>query len=124
MQKEKILDVLKTTLNFKEEFYDKYLQLTLIAINQIESKLKKGADKNSYVLVMLCAAMVNLWVNMEICSNSPSGSFSGNGYRITKNSRRQYELSQKLFDHWRAQAANFLVDEGFSFFATKKMTEK
>lgn len=122
MDKEQILNIIKQMPNYNEELIEKYTQLTLIAINLIEAKLKKNTKKDNQVVLKLCAAMVNLWIVLENCSNTPSGSFAGNGYKIKKNAKKECYFAKKLFDHWRALSANFLVDEGFSFFAIKEQT--
>lgn len=120
MDKEKILNLIKQMPNYKEELIEKYTQLILIAINLIETKLKKNTKKDNEIILKLCAVMVNLWVVLENCSNLPSGSFAGNGYKIKKDAKKECFFAKKLFDHWRALSANFLVDEGFSFFAIKE----
>ena len=120
MDKEKILNILKSMPNFNKDLIEKYKQRIEIAITCVEAKLVKKADKAQDVLTYLCAALVNLWITMEICANSASGSFAGNGYKIKKNTKKQFYFAKKMFDHWRSTAANFLVDEGFSFFAIKE----
>lgn len=120
MDKEKILNLIKQMPNYNEELNEKYTQLILIAINLIEAKLKKNTKKDNEIVLKLCAVMVNLWVVLENCSNYPSGSFAGNGFKIKKDAKKECLFAKKLFDHWRALSANFLVDEGFSFFAIKE----
>lgn len=120
MEKEKILNILKSMPNFNEDLIEKYKQRIEIAINCVETKLNRKSDKGKDILNHLCAALVNLWITMEICATSASGSFAGNGYKIKKNTKKQFYFAKKMFDHWRSTAANFLVDEGFSFFAIKE----
>ena len=120
MDKDKILNIIKQMPNYNEDLTEKYTQLILIAINLIETKLKKNIKKDNEIILKLCAVMVNLWVVLENCSNYPSGSFAGNGYKIKKDAKKECFFAKKLFDHWRALSANFLVDEGFSFFAIKE----
>ena len=124
MDKEKIYSILKSMDNFKEELKEKYTQLILIAINLISAKLKDKKLKENDALLMLCASLVNLWITTETCANSPTGSFSGNGYRIRKDSKKQLKLAKKLFETWRAICSFLLVDEGFSFFAVKEFSKR
>lgn len=124
MDSEQILKILKKTTDFKEDLKDRYDQLISIAINFIKSKLKKKTDENNDILTMLCASLVNLWITTQICTNSPTGSFAGNGYKIRKDSRKQIEIAKKFFESWRATAASLLVDEGFSFFSTREYCKK
>lgn len=124
MDKDKIYAILKSMDNFDEEIKEKYIQLILIAINHITAKLKDEKFAKEDAVLMLCASLVNLWITTEICANSPTGSFSGNGYRIRKDSRKQLKLAKKLFETWRAICAYFLTDEGFSFFAVKEFSKR
>ncbi len=124
MDSEQILNILKKTTDYSEDLKDRYTQLIAIAINFIKSKLKNKKDEKNEILTMLCASLVNLWITAQICANSPTGSFSGNGYKIKKNSKKQLEIAKKLFEGWRATAASLLIDEGFSFFSTKEYCKK
>ena len=124
MDKDKILKLIEQMPNYNEELIEKYNQLILIAINLIEAKKKKNINKYNEIVLKLCAVMVNLWIVLENCSNYPSGSFAGNGYKIKKDAKKECFFAKKLFDHWRSLAANFLVDEGFSFFAIKGAKNK
>ncbi len=124
MDNEQILKILEKTTDYKEDLKEKYEQLISIAINFIKSKLKNKREENNEILTMLCASLVHLWITAQICANSPSGSFAGNGYKIKKNSKKQLEIAKKLFENWRAIAASLLVDEGFSFFSTKEYCKK
>lgn len=124
MDSEQILKILKKTTDYSEDLKDRYNQLILIAINFIKSKLKNKRDEKNEILTMLCASLVNLWITTQICANSPSGSFAGNGYKIKKDSKKQLSMAKKLFEGWRATAASLLIDEGFSFFSTKEYCRK
>lgn len=124
MDSEQILNILKKTTDYSEDLKDRYTQLIAIAINFIKSKLKNKKDEKNEILTMLCASLVNLWITAQICANSPTGSFAGNGYKIKKNSKKQLEIAKKLFEGWRATAASLLIDEGFSFFSTKEYCKK
>ncbi len=124
MNKEKILEILKSMPNFNDDLTDKYKHQINIAINVIDAKLKQNVEKNNDILSNLCAVLVNLWITMEVCSTSFSGSFAGNGYKIRKNVKKQYLMAKQLVDYWRALASDFLVDEGFSFFAIKEPSLK
>ena len=120
MDKDKIFKIVKTFSNYDEELRERYLHRIAIAINFIETKLRENVEKNNEIILTLCAALVNLWITMENCSCDNTTSFSANGYKIKKNLKRQCLIANKLFDHWRAVAAKYLIDEGFSFFAIKE----
>lgn len=123
MDSDKIFKIIKTMPNYDDSLKENYMHRIAIAINFIEAKLRKDVDKNNEIILILCAALVNLWITMEKCSTQNTTSFSANGYNIKKDSKKQCFLAKKLFDHWRATAANMLVDEGFSFFAIKEQTK-
>lgn len=92
-----------------------------IAMNQIQSRCKKTtlSENSNNLLDMVCACLVNLWLNYEDATNSPTGTLKANGYSINKNSKDQLTIAKKLFDQWRSCAAHLLIDEGFTFFAQK-----
>ena len=97
-----------------------------IAINQIQSRCKKTQldETSSNLLNLVCACLVNLWLNYEDATTDPTGTLKANGYSISKNSKEQLLLAKKLFDQWRSCAAHLLVDEGFTFFAQKGLVEQ
>ena len=125
MDANKVLEAFLLIADLEESEKSKYLPLAKTAITQIEAKCKvKITYENEAILTILCAALVNLWVNMASCSSQPTGSFSGNGYSISKDSKRQIEAARDLFDMWRAEAANLLVDDKFAFVLSKEEGQK
>ncbi|MDE5600290.1 MAG: hypothetical protein K2I60_01595 [Oscillospiraceae bacterium] len=122
MDKTKIMEAFADMAGLNSEEVLKYSSLAILAASQVEAQCKSDVvPSKEPVLVMLCAALVNLWANLASASNDPSGRFSGNGYSITKNSKSQMQTAQALFDRWRIEAAGLLVDEGFAFFASKEI---
>lgn len=121
MDVNKVLDVFFDMADISEREKSKYLPMANIAINQVESRCRKDVnEKDIPVLTMLCAAMVNLWISLSQANNYPTGRFSGNGYSISKDSKKQIESANCLFDRWRVEASHLLVDEGFAFFSSKE----
>ena len=119
LNKDKIFKYIKEILQFDDSLNEKYKELIDIAEEDIKSKLKKDVNKNSHILNMLCTYLVNYWIILENCANSTSGRFSGNGYTIYKNTKTEYENALNLLNHWRAKAANLIVDTEFSVSAIK-----
>lgn len=121
MDVNKVLDAFLDMANISESEKSKYLPIANIAINQVEARCKKSVnEKDIPVLTMLCAAMINLWTSLSKSNSDPTGKFSGNGYSISKDSKKQIEIANCLFDRWRIEAAHLLVDEGFAFFSSKE----
>ena len=121
MDVNKVLSAFFDMANISEGEKSKYLPMANIAINQVESRCKKDiSEKDTPVLIMLCAAMLNLWTSLSKSNNDPTGRFSGNGYSISKDSKKQVEIANCLFDRWRVEAAHLLIDEGFAFFSSKE----
>ena len=122
MDVNKVLDAFVDMANISESEKSKYLPMANVAINQVEARCKKSVnEKDIPVLTMLCAAMINLWTNLSKANSDPTGRFSGNGYSISKDSKKQIEVANCLFDRWRVEAAHLLVDEGFAFFSSKEV---
>ena len=138
INKEKIVEILKNIneLNINNNYensedtfnknFQKHMFLIDIAINQIKSRCKKIEldEPNTNLLNMVCACLVNLWLNCADASTSPTGTIKANGYRISKNSKEQIAIAKKLFDHWRSCAAHLLIDEGFAFYTQKELIKK
>ncbi len=121
MDVNKVLDAFFDMANIAESEKSKYLPMANVAINQVEARCKKDiCEKDIPVLTMLCAAMINLWTSLSNSNSDPTGRFSGNGYSISKDSKKQIEIANCLFDRWRVEAAHLLVDEGFAFFSSKE----
>lgn len=121
MDVNKVLSAFFDMANISESEKSKYLPMANIAINQVESRCKKDiSEKDTPILIMLCAAMLNLWTSLSKSNNDPTGRFSGNGYSISKDSKKQVEIANCLFDRWRVEAAHLLIDEGFAFFSSKE----
>ncbi len=121
MDKKKIFDYLKEMSAIKSESKTEYM--IDVAINVIESKLKEKEKKDNPILNMLCVSLVNLWTAWEKRSNHTTGSFAGNGYKITKRNLKQDKAAQKLFDYWRAKATKLLIDDGFYFCGVKEFCQ-
>ena len=125
MDVNKVLEAFLLIADLEESEKSKYLPMAKTAITQIEAKCKSNINYESEaILTILCAALVNLWVNLANCSSHPTGSFSGNGYSISKDSKRQIEAARGLFDMWRAEAANILVDDKFAFVSSTEEVKK
>ena len=125
MDENKVLDAFAMIADLAEGEKSKYLPMVKTAIAQIEAKCtEKITYESEAVLTILCAALVNLWVNSANCSSDPTGRFSGNGYSISKDSKKQIEAARLLFDMWRAEAAKFLVDDKFAFFSSAEEPKK
>ena len=121
MDVNKVVDAFFDMANISESEKSKYLPMANIAINQVQARCKKNVnEKDIPVLTMLCAAMLNLWTSLSKSNCDPTGRFSGNGYSISKDSKKQVEIANCLFDRWRVEAAHLLVDEGFAFFSSKE----
>lgn len=122
MDVNKVLAAFCDMANISESEKSKYLYMANIAVNQVQARCKKDTnEKDIAVLTMLCAAMVNLWTSLSKSNSDPTGRFSGNGYSISKDSKKQIEIANCLFDRWRVEAAHLLVDEGFAFFSSKEV---
>ena len=119
MNKEKIFKNIKDILHFDNNLDERYKELIDTAEEHIKSKLKKNVDKNSYVLTMFCTYLVNYWIVLENCANSKSDRFSGNGYTISKNTKIEHDNALNLLNHWRAEAADLIVDQKFNISAIK-----
>ncbi len=121
MDVNKVLDAFCDMANISESEKPKYLPMANIAINQVEARCKKDVnEKDIPILTMLCAAMINLWTSLSNSNTDPTGRFSGNGYSISKDSKKQVEIANRLFDRWRVEASYILIDEGFAFFSSKE----
>lgn len=121
MDVNKVLDAFFDMANISEGEKSKYLPIANIAINQVEARCRKDVnEKDIPILTMLCAATINLWTSLSNSSSDPTGRFSGNGYSISKDSKKQIEIANCLFDRWRVEAAHLLIDEGFAFFSSKE----
>lgn len=133
MDKNKIIEILKNINNMIPEEnnehtlkqFQKQLFLVDLAINQIKSrcKQKKYSEHENETLNMVCASLVNLWINTSFAAHEFNGAFKANGYYIKKNSKAQIAYAKKLFDQWRSCAANLLIDDGFAFFTQKELVK-
>lgn len=122
MDVNKVLAAFCDMANISEDEKSKYLPMANVAINQVEAKCKKNVnEKDIPILTMLCASMINLWTSLSKASSDPTGRFSGNGYSVSKDSKKQVEIANCLFDRWRVEAAHILIDEGFAFFSSKEV---
>ncbi len=125
MDETKVLQAYQSMAGLTEEQAKAQQALVPIAIAQVESACRPGVDSSAEpILVMLAAALVNLWASRADASASPTGSFSGNGYTIEKDAEDERQGAEVLFDNWRAEAAALLVDDGFVFLPTEEASDE
>lgn len=118
----KILEAYAAMQNITIEEAMSEKPLAVIAAYKIEKSLKnpeiQSQDKS--LLETVAGCLVNLWICSARATSSPSGSFSGNGFTISKNALSEISCAKKLLDEWRATASNLLIDENFVFLSTKE----
>ena len=75
---------------------------------------------NCRVTRMVAASLMNLWYSESQASGGPTGTFSGNGYTISRDSGVQTASAEVLYNRFRGEAVDLLKDDGDFFFSYAK----
>lgn len=124
MNNAKIISAFAQMAGLTQEEALSQMPLARLANSKITANLRPSYDESQEdLLTMVAAALVNLWYSESQASGGPTGTFSGNGYTISRNSEVQVASAQALYDRFRSEAAEWLNDDGDFFFAHAEGTE-
>ena len=121
MNDTKIMNAFAEIAGLSQEEALSQMPLARLANCRVTGNLRPSYDgSQEELLTMVAASLMNLWYSESQASGGPTGTFSGNGYTISRDSGVQTASAEALYNRVRGEAVDILKDDGDFFFSYAK----
>lgn len=121
MNDTKIMNAFAEIAGLSQEEALSQMPLARLANCRVTRNLRSSYDgSQEELLTMVAASLMNLWYSESQASGGPTGTFSGNGYTISRDSGVQTASAEALYNRFRGEAVDLLKDDGDFFFSYAK----
>lgn len=121
MNDTKIMNAFAEIAGLSQEEALSQMPLARLANCRVTGNLRPSYDgSQEELLTMVAASLMNLWYSESQASGGPTGTFSGNGYTISRDSGVQTASAEALYNRFRGEAVDILKDDGDFFFSYAK----